>query len=458
MNKRFTLFSGIVLYFILIVLSVLFYKERTIMFDTAFQLFQILRNNDFAIQVNRFGSAITQAFPLYTSRLNFSLETITIIYSLGYNLFYFASFLVVLLVFKNIKMAWVNLLFTIGITTHTFYWIQCELVQGVIFTLIYLAYVDYVLQSQKINAWFYILSPLFLITIIFFHPLLPFVLLFGLSFLFLQYRIQFKKLLAIAVVFVALYFAKTIFIKTDYDSSAMGGLNNFKWLFPNYITIQSNKNFIQYCLYYYYFIPIIFIVVTAYYFYSKAFLKLLLFCSFFFGYLLIVNVSHQGGGDQFYLESQYLILTIFLAMPLLYDVLPNISNSTIPKFVLGFILIISTIRIYNTHFQYTEKLNWYQKTIAEIDTLPQKKVVLKQADVPMNKIILSWGCAYEFWLLSTIEQQKSASIIIAEFDAEFDHAINNKKVFIGKWEQIPYSEFKNKNCFIFNDSSSYIKL
>jgi len=303
MNKRFTLFSGIVLYFILIVLSVLFYKERTIMFDTAFQLFQILRNNDFAIQVNRFGSAITQAFPLYTSRLNFSLETITIVYSTGYNLFYFASFLIVLLVFKNIKMAWVNLLFTIGITTHTFYWIQCELVQGVIFTLIYLAYVDYVLQSQKINAWFYILSPLFLITIIFFHPLLPFVLLFGLSFLFLQYRIQFKKLLVIAVVFVALYFAKTVFIKTDYDSSAMGGLNNFKWLFPNYFTIQSNKNFIQYCLHNYYFIPIIFIVVSAYYFYSKAFLKLLLFGLFFFGYLLIVNVSHQGGGDQFYLES-----------------------------------------------------------------------------------------------------------------------------------------------------------
>ena len=73
---------GIVLYFILIVLSVLFYKERTIMFDTAFQLFQILRNDNFAIQVNRFGSAITQAFPLYTSRLNFSLETITIIYFL----------------------------------------------------------------------------------------------------------------------------------------------------------------------------------------------------------------------------------------------------------------------------------------------------------------------------------------------------------------------------------------
>ncbi|MFM2224689.1 MAG: hypothetical protein RJA07_891 [Bacteroidota bacterium] len=455
MAKTYTLFLGFILYFILIALSIVFFKERTVMFDTSFQLFQILRNNDFAIQVNRFGSAITQAFPLYASRLNLSLENIAIIYSMGYNVFYFASFLIVLLVFKNAKMAWVNLLFTIGITTHTFYWIQCELVQGVIFTIIYLAYIEYVLQQQKINYWFYILSPLFLITIVFFHPLLPFVLLFGIAFLFLQYRVQFKLLFVVIIAFVVLYFIKSIFLKTDYDSSAMGGLNNFKWLFPNYFTIQANKNFIHYCLHDYYFIPLIFSVVVAFYFYKKSFLKLILFGSFFFGYLLIVNVSHQGGGDQFYLESQYLMLMIFLSMPLLYDVLPNISSPIITRSFLIVILLVGVIRIYNTHFQYTKRLNWYQNTIAQTNMLPNKKVVLKQAHVPMNKIILSWGSAYEFWLLSTIEQHKSMSIIIAEKEAEFDDFVNNNSVFIGKWERINYSEFNNKNCFIFNDNSFY---
>jgi hypothetical protein len=328
-------------------------------------------------------------------------------------------------------------------------------VQGVIFTIIYLAYIEYVLQQQKVNYWFYILSPLFLITIVFFHPLLPFVLLFGVAFLFLQYRIQFKILFTITIAFMVLYFIKSLFFKTDYDSSAMGGLNNFIWLFPKYFTIQANKNFIQYCLHHYYFIPLLFSAVAIFYFYKNAFLKLFLFGSFFFGYLLIVNVSHQGGGDQFYLESQYLILMIFLSMPLLYDVLPNISSPTITRSFLIVVLLVGIIRIYNTHFQYTERLNWYQKTITEINALPQKKVVLKQANLPMNKIILSWGSAYEFWLLSTIEQHKSMSIIIAENDAEFKDAIYQNTVFIGKWEHINYSDLKNTNCFIFTDSSFY---
>ncbi|MEN9522114.1 MAG: hypothetical protein RL065_491 [Bacteroidota bacterium] len=458
MTKKFTLASGILTYCILIALSILFYKERTVMFDTAFQLFQILINNDFAIQVNRFGSAITQAFPLFASRLNFSLQHIAIVYSVGYQVFYLASFLIVLLVFKNTKLAWVNLLFTIGITTHTFYWIQCELVQGVIFTIVFLAYIEYVLQHKKVNLVFYIVSPLFLITIVFFHPLLPFVLLFSVLFLMLQYRQYSKTMFGVIVLFIALYFIKSIFFKTTYDSSAMGGLNNFKWLFPNYFIIQANKNFIRYCIHDYYFIPIIFSVVAVFYLYKKSFIKLLLFGSFFFGYLLIVNVSHQGGGDQFYLESQYLVLMFLLGVPFLYDVLPNMKNSFIAKAALLIIVSIGFIRIYYTHYQYTERLNWYQQTITQVNKIPTQKVIIKQSNVPMQKIILSWGSAYEFWLLSTIEQKKSASIIIAEQNAEFDHLINKKNVFIGKWEQVPYSEFRNKNCFLFNDTCSYIKL
>ena len=62
----------------------------------------------------------------------------------------------------------------------------------------------------------------------------------------------------------------------------------------------------------------------------------------------------------------------------------------------------------------------------------------------MNKIILSWGSAYEFWLLSTIEQHKSASIIIAEHDVEFNHIINKKNVFIGSGNKFLTQNFTIK--------------
>ena len=66
---------------------------------------------------------------------------------------------------------------------------------------------------------------------------------------------------------------------------------------------------------------------------------------------------------------------IFLAMPLLYDILPTISSPIIARGFLTIVLLFGIIRIYNTHFQYTKRLNWYQKTITEINILPNKKVV-----------------------------------------------------------------------------------
>ena len=252
MTKLFTLICGLVclMPYINCTLSVVFFKERTIMFDTSFQLFQILRHNDFAIQVNRFGSAHYTSFSAICFSIKFFVrKPLPSFIRWVINVFYFASFLVVLFVFKNKKMVWVNLLFTIGITTHTFYWIQCELVQGVIFTIIYLAYIEYILQQQKINYWVvYFISFVFNYHCFFSSSVAFCFIVWRMPFYFCNIVFVLKFCLPIVIAFIILYFIKSIFLKTDYDSSAMSGLGNFKWLFPNYFTIQANKNFIRYCL------------------------------------------------------------------------------------------------------------------------------------------------------------------------------------------------------------------
>ena len=83
------LIIGSVTYIILGVLALLFYKERMAFLDASFILFYILKDGEFAIQANRFGAILTQAFPLYSSKLGFSLSTIMKVYSLGFIAYFF---------------------------------------------------------------------------------------------------------------------------------------------------------------------------------------------------------------------------------------------------------------------------------------------------------------------------------------------------------------------------------
>ena len=174
-----TFLLGVICYSLMLIFAWLFYKERTVMCDAAFQLFSILHEDGFAIQINRFGAAFTQVFPLLASKMNFSLDMVARVYSLSFIIYYFIVFLIILLGFKNEKMALVVLLFNTLMVRHSFYWVQCEFVQGAVFTLLYLTVIEHVLKQEKVPRWFYILTPFFLVTIIYFYPLLLFIMFFG---------------------------------------------------------------------------------------------------------------------------------------------------------------------------------------------------------------------------------------------------------------------------------------
>jgi hypothetical protein len=70
---------------------------------------------------------------------------------------------------------------------------------------------------------------------------------------------------------------------------------------------------------------------------------------------------------------------------------------------------------------------------------------------------MTWAVSNEFWLLSTIENNKTSSINIEEYQNEFDNNISKKDVLITRWESFNYSKL-NPTYFILKDTStSYIK-
>ncbi len=458
LNKKSIFFIGTLTFVALAILSIIFYKERTCFVDIAFHLFYILKDNDFAIQNYRFGAFFTQSFPLLGAWLGASLKSITLAYSMSFVLLPFFTFLSILFWIKNNRIALSYLLFSILMTTHTFYWIQSELPQAMAFFFIYLALLDNQLNDQKINQnIYYALSILLMTTIAFTHPLMLIPISFILILYWLSYPLKRKEIYISFAIFIGSYLVKSLFFKTKYDSQAMHGLINFKHLFPDYFSLDSNIHFVQYLVKDYYFVLLFLCIGLVFYFIKKDYLKLILLGGYFSAITLLINVTYPKGADQFYLENQYLLLAFVVIIPIVFEFFNKIKTPYIQLGLLTLICSLGCIRIIIAAPIYTNRLNWNQQLLSKTENAPYKKLIISSSKVPMDTLMMTWSTSYEIWLLSTIESDSSRSIIIEETENEFDNALLSNKTFFTKWGYFDYDGL-NKNYFHFHDTTNYVKV
>ena len=441
----------------LLVFSILFYKERTCIIDAAYQLFSILKDDNYAIQANRFGAFFIQSFPLVGSKLGASIKTIAIMYSMSFVILPFIIFMIIHLVFKNYKVSTAYLLFVVIMTTHTFYWIQSELIQAIAFLFIIIALLDDQLNSIKEPPnYYWILICVLGFTVAFTHPLILFPVCFVLVYYYNRFQDKRKHVYSVGIIYFSFFIIKTLFFKSSYDSQAMEAVKNFTTLFPNYIYIKSNQNFLKYFLHDYYLVILLLCISLIYYFKQKDYKKLITILTFFLGYSLLMNVCYPNGADQFYLESQYLVLGFFVAICFGFDIINKIKSYYLQHLLISIICIISIIRIYNTHEIYTNRLNWNRYLLTSTENLKNKKLIIPSKKTHTYNLFMTWASPYEYWLLSTIENGVSRSIIIEEKPGEFDWALPSNNSFITRWGIFDYSSLDNK-YFVFTDTTSYIK-
>lgn len=455
MNKK-VILIGSLTYIVLLILSLVFYKERTTFLDAAYHLFAILKDGDFAIQNFRFGAFFTQSFPLIASKLGLSLTSIMMLYSVSFVMLHFLIFLICVLVFRSYKFGLAIVLFSTFMITDTFYWIQSELIQGLAIIVLYFSVLFFgqKTQNDSRNYWFFPVTVLLIITLAFLHPLLIFPFFFLLGFFYLNHKIEKKQLITSGIAFLLLYFIKLLFFKVEYDSLAMGAVKNFISLFPNYFNLQSHINFLKYLITDYYLFPIGFLVILAYYIKERQLMKLgfVIVSSLF--YLFIINVSFPNGADQFYLESFYLILSIFVIFPLVFDVLPSYKSTTW-LFALCFILAIRVGHIGINHKQFTERLEWLHSFHEDTLSKENQKLIISNKYAPMDLLKLTWATPYEFWILSTSETGHSASILFDENPEKFRWFLTERSKYLTRWGDFNYNSLPPK-YFIFQDTSNYI--
>lgn len=433
--------GGYAAYGVLLLFAIIFYRERTIFLDAAFHLFHILSTGNFAFQVHRYGAAFTQAFPLLASKLSLSLSTVMLVYSAGVMLYYIVCYWLCGSVLKNYRMALALLFTQVLLLTHAFYWIQAELQQGLAFMMVVFAWLEKQ-ELKKMNAMNIVVSFALVTLVNFFHPLLIVPLVFAFIFFLVNGTTADKRIMIWSGVYcIILYFVKSRLLSNHYDEQQMKGLDNFAGYFPNYLNLPSNKVFLARCLNTFYWAPVIASIVAVTYIYKRKWPQLLLFLVFFIGFILLVNVSYPHATEVwFYIENLYLPLAVILAFPLVFHVLPVINR----KLAMGItVLIIFTglARIYSAHHIRTARLNWERRYLEKnID----KKLLVYNREVPMDTLLMTWGTPYEFWLLSTTEYGKTASIVIDEHADQLLWCKWENKEFITILEKTPYEKLPSR--------------
>jgi len=86
-----------------------------------------------------------------------------------------------------------------------------------------------------------------------------------------------------------------------------------------------------------------------------------------------------------------------------------------------------------------------------------EKLLIDKTQVPADKLVMIWATPYEFWLLSTIENGRTASIIIAEDANALEWGTHTSSEWLSTWGTFKYSDLPQR-YFKFHDSSSNYRI
>ncbi|WP_045688358.1 hypothetical protein [Hymenobacter sp. AT01-02] len=454
--RKTIVWSGVVTYIVLAVLAIVFYKERVAFVDLSFHLFTILQEDTLTIQNYRFGSAITQLVPLLGGRLGLSLHTVTILYSLAFVGWYASVFAFCVWGARAVRWGTVVVLLSTLMVTHTFYWAQSELQQGLVFMVLFLAVYQRWLVV-KWPGWGVPALSIGLFTLCFFHPTLFIPFSFCCLFFVLRNRDSYTSYLWLLGAMLALTYIKNKVFHTPYDIDNIKRTDKLFSLFPNYFNTYAFQRFLNWLVYDYYLLSLGLILVIAHYAWQKQWLRMALSGGAFLAYALLVTGSYSEGQEpQFYMENLLLPLAVFVAVPLAFDVLPSLPA----RWAAGMVVMVLALRLLSigfAHVPYSNRVAWAQRLLHHTENLPNRKLLLPEQGVPMDTVMMTWATPYEFWLLSSLEEpQQARSICISSNPDEKMPFLNKPQSFLATWGLFDYSQLPARYFpFPTTDTTSY---
>ncbi|MEM1216375.1 MAG: hypothetical protein AAGJ82_11855 [Bacteroidota bacterium] len=391
----------------LLVLSAYFWQERAWLLDVAYQTVLMLRDETTQVQVYRFGAALVQALPLAAIKLELPLSWVSWCYSVSFTLWYGLFFVLIVWVFRQYFLAVVLVLLYTAMVYDGFYWCTSELQQGLGFLLVFWAMV---LRFPALRRWW--LWPLLVISCVglaFYHPLvaIPFL---GCWAYFGWYENDLRHgryLLLLGVMLLVLW-VKSQWFGNYYDAAKMAVFQKQLAEFPRIFHYPAYEKFFWRTLLYWWGFPLLLGVVTVAHVRYRQWWVLggmWLACA---GFLVLNVLGSPQATYRFYSEVNFYPLVLIVAVPLAHYVLPRwqFSRWTFP--LLGLFIVLRLAVITQHHEVYTERLDYLEQLVQQAQQEePGQRYLVSEAQVDMDKLVMTWGTPFETLLLTAAAHQDS---------------------------------------------------
>ncbi len=420
--------------------ALVFVEERTTFVDVAFHLFMQASKGEIAIQNFRFVSAITQVTPTWLLQQDASMATVQLAYSLVFALFY--SLVWVLLEFvlraRALALGWA--LTWLAFATHTHFWIQSELPQGLAVFTLALALIG----CEPVGFTKSVLAkaglPILLFTAAFAHPLLvvPATFAFG---LWWQLRLAPRREVWIAAaIYYLSYLLRANFFTTSYDTAAGGTpLQTLRQALGGDIPFAFSRLAQNLPSMYWAFCMVLALAFWLLW-QSKQRVAALWTLAAVLGHLLLVALSYPGEAVQdFYIENLYLPAGWMAGLAIAFGW--ERLEWQIRPWMAGLVLVLAVLRIgqigYVGQTIYAKRLDFLRH---ELETYVGRNVLVKETPELQKSLIMTWGTPYEAWVLGQRESQTVPGYAVLPNAEGYDWAIREPDRLIMTFTQPKQSE------------------
>jgi hypothetical protein len=445
----------------LLVGAILFYKERMLFIDAPHVLFRVVNDGRFHIEEQRYGSFITQLFPLLSAKLHMPFKALVVLYSCSFYLFYLAIVLLLVYKYRNYSLAILFGLYLTIFVSDTFYWPNNEVHQGMAWLMLAFALNYFVALKNRPLLVAVFLFALFFALAVWTHPLVMLVAIY-LWFFFWLDKAHWPYSRIQSIIFTGILLLLS-FLKYyqgahhGYDSTKIEMVTHFDiHKLTGILASPQLHYFVKGCIINYWLFVLLFVAGLTVLLKERKYLLFTwtLLCAS--GYLVLICLTFWDiTSNRFYIESEYMPLSIIGCAPFVYYVLPRLGRWQVITIML-LIFVTRLYYIYNSAPLFTGRVVQIEKIQTKMKEKNLAKIIIpgpvKEAD---DVLIMNWGAPVESIVFSKLNSETPQRTFIFIDQGQSGIAAKvGKDTLLGCWEKRPVSQL-NSYYFRVDTTTAY---
>jgi len=427
------IFLGHLSFFLLLVASVYYYKERILFADSAFQFFKIVNFEKINIEAYRYGAILPELPVLLAMELGFSLKLLIITYSVAFIALYYIVFLICIKLLKNTAAGLSIVLVLIMCISESFFYPVTETHQSLIFSVVLFAILQY--PSFR-NSLVQILLASGVIIIAFLtHPVAIYPLIFIIGYSAIDKK-QLQSIIPYALFTLVIGLAMAKVVLTD-ENSYEGKFFSELFRSPSIILdlpfAYSTKFLIKRIFGLYLWVAILEIILIIHLTLKKEYLKLIWQLGISVVFLIVTLLTYNKGDSDMLMERAFMPLALLVSIPLLKEMIGNNNQYRMLKLTfLSLIIVVSFSRINTQGKVFRKRTRFSQELMTKTAKLPNRKFIIASGEL-QKRHYTYWSNSFETLILSSITENIPTQTIYPANDVSqlTKYTENADNIFLG---------------------------